>query len=208
VDSCAAGATLPPEVKGPSPPRPAVAAGKQGNVSPLDRDHLPGAVDARPACNYKSPTDSPQDGSLWDPAASRPYYRGGSPGPLNVFGPYSEDDGWAMKAKARSTPAVFQADDGTTYVVVTGSTKDPVDLVTPRAPSVARLRVVTPSPSRPAYLELEAYEPTLVFMSPGTPVISSNGGRDAIAWIVEPNVGRLDNLLNAPPATLHAVDVM
>src|SRR5262249_44063144 len=26
--------------------------------------------------------------------------------------------------------------------------------------------------------------------------------------IVEPNVGRLDNLLNAPPATLHAVDVM
>ena len=39
-------------------------------------------------------------------------------------------------------------------------------------------------------------------------MISSNGGRDAIAWIVEPNVGRLDNLLNAPAATLHAVDVM
>jgi hypothetical protein len=39
-------------------------------------------------------------------------------------------------------------------------------------------------------------------------VISSNGGRDAIAWIVEPNVGRLDNLVNAPAATLHAVDVM
>ena len=49
---------------------------------------------------------------------------------------------------------------------------------------------------------------TLVFRSPGTPVISSNGGRDAIAWIVEPNVGRLDNLVTAPPATLHAVDVM
>ena len=53
-----------------------------------------------------------------------------------------------------------------------------------------------------------AYEPTLVFKSPGTPVISSNGGRDAIAWVVEPNVGRLDNLVNAPPATLHAIDVM
>ena len=39
-------------------------------------------------------------------------------------------------------------------------------------------------------------------------MISSNGGRDAIAWIVEPNVGRLDNLVTAPPATLHAVDVM
>jgi hypothetical protein len=93
------------------------------------------------------------------------------------------------------------------YVVVTGSSKQP-DLVTPRAPSVARLRVVTPTASTPAHLELEAYETTLVFESPGTPVISSNGGKDPIAWIVEPNIGRLDNLQNAPPATLHAVDVM
>src|SRR5262249_31924232 len=165
-------------------------------------------LNARPACNYKSPTDSPQDGSLWDPAASRPYYRNGSPGPLNVFGPYSEDDGWAMKAKARSTPAVFQGEDGTTYVVVTGSTKDPLDLVTDRSPSVARLRVVTPSATRPAHLEIASYEMSLIFKSPGTPVISSNGGRDAIAWIVEPNVTRLDNLVSAPAATLHAVDVM
>ena len=113
-----------------------------------------------------------------------------------------------MKAKARSTPAIFQAEDGTTYVVVTGSSKDPVDLVTSRPPSVARLRVVTPSATEPAHLELEAYETTLTFQSPGTPVISSNGGRDPIAWIVEPNVGRLDSLVNAPEATLHAVDVM
>jgi hypothetical protein len=83
-----------------------------------------------------------------------------------------------------------------------------VDLITSRPPSVARLRVVTLSPTGPAHLELEAYETTLTFQSPGTPVISSNGGKDAIAWIVEPNVGRLDSLLNAPPATLHAVDVM
>ena len=208
IDLCGSGVTLLPEVHGTSTPRLAVVGGKQGNVYLLDRDHLPGAVDARPACNYKSPTDSPPDGSLWDPAASRPYYRGSSPGPLNVFGPYNEDNGWALAAKARSTPAVFQAENGTTSVVVTGSSKDPVDLVTPRAPSVARLRVVTPASARPAYLELEAYEPTLVFKSPGTPVISSNGGRDAIAWVVEPNVGRLDNLVNAPPATLHAIDVM
>jgi len=208
IDLCGSGVSLLPDVRGTSTPRLAVVGGKQGNVYLIDRDHLPGALDARPPCNYRSPTDSPPDGSLWDPAARRPYYRGGSPGPLNVFGPYSDDDGWALKAKARSTPAVFQADNGTTYVVVTGSTKDPVDLVTPHPPSVARLRVVTPSPNRPAYLEIEAYETTLVFQSPGTPVISSNGGRDAIAWIVEPNVGRLDNLVNAPAATLHAVDVM
>ena len=208
IDLAGSGVTLLPEIQGTSTPRLAVVGGKQGNVYLLDRDHLPGALDARPACNYKSPTDFPPDLSLWDPAASRPYYRGGSPGPLNVFGPYSEDDGWAMKAKARSTAAVFQSENGTTYVLVTGSTKDPVDLVTPLAPSVARLRVVTPSPSRPAHLEIEAYETTLVFKSPGTPVISSNAGRDAIAWIVEPNVGRLDNLVSAPPATLHAVDVM
>jgi len=68
--------------------------------------------------------------------------------------------------------------------------------------------VVTPAPGRPAYLEIEAYEPTLIFQSPGTPVISSNGGKDAIAWIVEPNVSRLDSLVTAPAATLHAVDVM
>jgi len=208
IDLCGSGVTLLPEVHGTSTPRLAVVGGKQGNVYLLDRDHLPGALDARPACNWKSPTDSPPDGSLWDPAASRPYYRGSSPGPLNVFGPYSEEDGWAMKAKARSTPAVFQAENGTTYVVVTGSTKDPVDLATPRAPSVGRLRVVTPAPNSPAHLELEAYETTLVFQSPGTPVISSNGGRDAIAWIVEPNIGRLGNLATAPAATLHAVDVM
>lgn len=208
IDLSGSGVTLLPEIRGTSTPRLAVVGGKQGNVYLLDRDHLPGALDARGPCNFQSPTDSPPDGSLWDPSAPRPYYRNGSPGPLNVFGPYSEDDGWAMKAKARSTPAVFQAEDGTTYVVVTGSTKDPLDLVTDRPPSVARLRVVTPSPSRPAYLEIEAYEMTLVFKSPGTPVISSNGGRDAIAWIVEPNATRMDSLVTAPPATLHAVDVM
>ena len=151
IDLSGSGVTLLPEVRGTSTPRLAVVGGKQGNVYLLDRDHLPGGLDTRPDCNWKSPIDSPPDGSLWDPAAPRPYYRGGSPGPLNVFGPYSEDDGWAMKAKARSTPAVFQAENGTTYVVVTGSTKDPLDLVTPRPPSVARLRVVTPSPSRPAH---------------------------------------------------------
>jgi hypothetical protein len=207
IDLCGSGVSLLPDVRGTSTPRMAVVGGKQGNVYLIDRDHLPGSLDSRPACNYRSPTDSPPDGSLWDPAASRPYYHGGSPGPLNVFGPYSEDDGWALKAKARSTPAVFQADDGTVYVVVTGSTKAP-DLVTPIAPSLARLRVVTPAPGRPAYLEIEAYEPTLIFQSPGTPVISSNGGKDAIAWIVEPNVSRLDSLVTAPAATLHAVDVM
>jgi hypothetical protein len=207
IDLCGSGVTLLPDVRGTRTPRLAVVGGKQGNVYLLDRDHLPGALDGRPACNFKTPTDSPQDGSLWDPAAPRPYY-GGSPGPLNVFGPYNDYDGWAMMAKARSTPAVFQAEDGTVYVVVTGSTKDPVDGVTSRAPSVARLRVVTPSSSGPAHLELEAYEPTLVFQSPGTPVISSNGGRNAIAWIVEPNVGRSDSLVSAPAATLYAVDVM
>jgi hypothetical protein len=207
IDLCGSGVTLLPEVRGTSTPRLAVVGGKQGNVYLLDRDHLPGALDTRPACNWKSPTDAPADGSLWDPTAGRPYYLNNSPGPVNVFGPYSEDDGWAMKAKARSTPAAFQADDGTTYVVVTGSSKQ-ADLVTPRPPSVARLRVVTSSAGRPAFLEVEAYETTLVFESPGTPVISSNGGKDPIAWIVEPNIGRLDNLLTAPPATLYAVDVM
>ena len=207
IDLCGSGVTLLPDVRGSTTPRLAVVGGKQGNVYLLDRDHLPGSLDARQACNWTSPSAAPVDASLWDPTAGRPYYLNNSPGPINVFGPYSEDDGWAMKAKARSTPAAFQADDGTTYVVVTGSSKQP-DLVTPRAPSVARLRVVTASASKPAHLELEAYETTLVFESPGTPVISSNGGKDPIAWIVEPNIGRLDNLQNAPPATLHAVDVM
>lgn len=207
IDLCGSGVTLLPDVHGTSTPHLAVVGGKQGNAYLLDRDHLPGALDHRPDCNWKSPTDEPRDGSLWNPAALRPYY-GNRPGPLNVFGPYRDEDVRGLQAKARSTPAVFQAEDGTTYLVLTGSTKDPRDFTTPLAPSVARLRVVTPSPSQPAYLEVEAYETTLVFQSPGTPVISSNGGRDAIAWIVEPNVSRVSNLASAPAATLFAVDVM
>src|SRR5215468_7066394 len=69
IDLCGSGVTLLPQVRRTSTQRLAVVGGKQGNVYLLDRDHLPGALDARPACNFKTPTDAPQDGSLWDPAA-------------------------------------------------------------------------------------------------------------------------------------------
>ncbi|HET9037261.1 MAG TPA: hypothetical protein VFN45_13685, partial [Myxococcaceae bacterium] len=54
IDLCGSGVTLLPEVRGTSTPRLAVVGGKQGNVYLLDRDHLPGALDRRPECNWKS----------------------------------------------------------------------------------------------------------------------------------------------------------
>jgi len=52
--------------------------GKQGNVYLVNRAHLPGRLDQRPACS----TDSSRDASLLSPKAQPQF---SSPGPLNVF---------------------------------------------------------------------------------------------------------------------------
>jgi hypothetical protein len=130
----------------------------------------------------------------------------GNPGPLNIFGPYSEIHAQGDQAKARSTPSVFQAGDGTTYLFFAGSTKQSDGSNTAIPPSVARIQVVV-SPGQPAFLQVDAYESSLVFKSPGTPMVSSNGSANPIIWVLEPNVYRSASLLgSAAHPQLHAID--
>jgi hypothetical protein len=174
--------------------------GKQGNQYLVDRDHMPGSVFSRPACS----TDPAADGSLVPPAAQLQF---GKPGPLNVFGPYSEDFGSLDFARARSTGAFFRAADGASFLFVSGSSKTAFNSQQTAPPCIVKLRINT-SPGRPAYLSVEASENTYSFLSPGSPWVTSNRGNDAIVWILVGNVGRSTPLVgpNVPHPVLYALD--
>jgi hypothetical protein len=133
--------------------------GKQGNVYLLDRDHMPGSLSVRPGCS----TNSAGDRSLLPPGG-QPQFNG-APGPLNIFGPYSETYTDTEFAKSRATPAYFQAADGTTYLFATGSTKQAVSSQTTVAPGVARLKIVK-SAAKPAYLAIDALQNSISVLSP------------------------------------------
>jgi hypothetical protein len=188
----------------------------------LDRNNMPGALDTMPPCHWVSsdplrkldPTASPADGSLFGPD-THSYYQSEDglgqdrPGPLSLFGPYSENCTQGNNAHGRSTPVYFQDVNGTNYVFFTGATKASASpcSATPVPPGVVRTRVVTPDPSQPAYLTIDAQDNSLSFKSPGTAVISSNGNdlTSAVLWVLEPNVYRGDSLGGSQP-TLYAVD--
>ena len=206
IDLCGSGVVLLPERSGAAVSHLLATGGKQGNAYLIDADGMSTQLDGRPACNWLGPGDEPPDTSLWDSATPRTYY-GGTPGPLNVFGPYSDTDDRGLQAKARSTPAWFRGADGTDYLLYTGTTRDAATNLVPQPPGFARLRIVT-GPSGKPFLQVDALENTLVFQNPGSPVVSSDGTQNAIAWIVDPNVNRSASLLTAPPASLYAVDLM
>jgi len=194
--------------------------GKQGNAYLIDRDNMPGRLDQRPPCHEDpnnidkplDPTADPADGSLFG-SDTYPWYRSEDglndprPGPLSVFGPYHESCMNVNYARARSTPAWFQNWDGTTYVIFTGSTKNGTCSQTSISPSVARVLVNTPDPNLPAYLTIDAVDQSLVFESPGSPVVSSNGAdiNTAIIWVLEPNRKRGDSLQGPYHPTLYAI---
>ena len=180
----------------------AVVGGKQGNVYLLDRRRLPGRLDRRPPCS----TDSATDASLLAPEA-QPHF--GKRGPLNVFGPYSDTYGAMDLARGRSVPAIFRSSDDTLHVFVTGSTKKQEASTTNVPPSLARLKVMT-APGRPAWLAVAQLERTLVFENPGSPVVTSNGSRDPVVWVLDTNARRSALLVGdgAPRPVLHALDAM
>jgi len=194
--------------------------GKGGNAYLLDRDNLPGRLDRRPDCHWVSsdvnrlmdPTAAPADGSLFGPDV-RTYYRSEDgmnqprPGPLNAFGPYTEGPTCCNHARGRTTPAFMQDVDGSVYVFFTGSTRRAVGDETPVSPSVLRTKINTPDPSQRAYLTLDAMDNSIIFRSPGSPVVSSNGNdlSSAIVWVLEPNVMRGDGLPTNVHATLYAI---
>lgn len=191
--------------------------GKQGNVYLLDRDHLPGGLERRPACS----TDATSDGSLLPP---QPQPQFGTRGPLSVFGPYSEEDAALDLARARSVPAAY-GDGRSDYLFVTGNTKQALGSSVSVPPSVVRLQVVRSGQTARArrgaqasraeraregtpYLRIDRVNKELVLGNPGSPVVTSHGARDAIVWILDENARRSALLsgADAPQPVLYALD--
>ncbi len=178
----------------------ALGGSKQGNVYLLDRDRLPGSLQRRQSCG----NDPTRDGSLLAP---EPQPQFGTRGPLNVFGPYSDRFGMGNQAKSRSTGAWFQDRAGQGYLFVSGSQKATVDSGTSIAPGLARLQLVVQS-GQPAFLRLDRVQPDLVLQNPGSPVVSSDGRRHAIVWVLDPDKPRSASLYgpDAPKPVLYALD--
>jgi hypothetical protein len=179
--------------------------GKQGNLYLLDRENLPGGLARRPDCNRSNPMAAPADGSLFGPDL-RSYY-GNTRGPLNVFGPYSENYNHVDLAKSRTTPAYFRAADGTSYLFFSGSTKTCVSCTEPQTPGFARVKVVTSS-GQPAFLTIDAYQNTLALRNPGSPIVTSNGSSNPVVWVMDTNIDRSGPLTATTAAhpTLYAID--
>jgi hypothetical protein len=80
----------------------------------------------------------------------------------------------------RSTPAYFRLPDGSPALFVSGSTRAAEDSTQAVPPGVARLRVVA-NPGQAAYLAVEATADEVAFLSPGSPVLTSNpDGADGV----------------------------
>ena len=172
--------------------------GKQGNVYLLDRDRLPGRLDRRAACS----DDASSDASMLAPHPQPQFSRRG---PLNVFGPYSEEDAALDLARARSVPAGFRDDTGAAHLFVTGNTKAAPGSAESVPPSVAKLRIVE---GAAPHLSPDRVNSSLVLRNPGSPVVTSNGARDALVWILDENAPRSAPLVgkDEPRPVLYALD--
>ncbi len=204
IDLGSGGAALLPDLDPSSTATPGlmVVGGKQGNTYLIDRARLPGGLERRPPCGE----DSASDLSLLPPE-DQPQF--GRRGPLNVFGPYSDKDAAMDVARGRSVPAYWRAPGGKSYVFVTGNTKRQEGSPEGVPPSLARLEVVT-SPGRPAHLRIDQREMRNAFENPGSPLVSSNGARDAVVWVLDENARRSASLAGpgAPNPVLYAFDAM
>lgn len=176
--------------------------GKQGNAYLLDRAHLTGGLVRRQACSE----DPTSDQSLLAPD-DQPHFS--SRGPINLFGPYSELFGMENQARSRTTPTYFRARTGKSYVFIAGSSKTGENLTTSTPPGLARLEIVT-APGKPAYLQIDQLETTQTFHNPGSPIVTSNGGDEAIVWVLDMNAPKSTPLYGsqAPNPILYAFDAL
>jgi hypothetical protein len=179
-----------------------LGGGKQGNIYLLDRDHMPGGVTKRPPCTL----DPAEDTSLLAPEVQPEWKRRG---PINLFKPFSDEIGAFDQAKSRTTASYYQDESGTPYVYVNGASKKGENFNVSAPPGLAKVRIVA-SPNEPAYLKLEKLENTQTFHNPGSPIVTSNGGRDAIVWMVDQNAPRTANLYGekAPDPFFYAFDAV
>jgi Cytochrome C oxidase, cbb3-type, subunit III len=166
----------------------------------LDRTRMPGGVIKRHPCSE----DASSDLSLLGPE-SQPQF--GTRGPVSVFGPYTEVNAMFDQARSRTTAAYFHAATGENYLFVTGSSKRGKNFSIDTPPGLARIRIVT-APAQPAYLRVDQSEQTQTFQNPGSPIVTSMGGRNAIAWVLDMNAPRLASLYGtqAPRPILYAFD--
>ena len=198
VDLASSGATLiaPPDGQALL----AAVGGKQGNAYLLGSSSFRPPGSERRACS----DDPTSDLSLLAPG---PQPQFGRPGPINLFGPYSDDDGMLDRAKARTTPAYFRDARGREFLIFVGSGKDPRDTRLSIAPGVVRLRIERPARGHP-YLKPDGTVAGLVLQNPGSPVVTSNGGRQAVIWVLDENAPRSAALTGQviPRPVLYAID--
>ena len=199
MDIAGSAPILLPELADASTPWTVAFGGKQGNVYLVDRTALARDRDARPGCSDDASTDA----SLLPPD---PQPQFGTRGPLNVFGPYTEDFGELDFAKMRSKPA-FAIDEDGRWLYVAGSTKAAIDSATSVPPSLAKVRVVAPA-GAPAYLEIAATNDEVAFVNPGSPVVGVDGEQDGVVWVIDENAPRVASLLDpaTPKPVLYAFD--
>jgi hypothetical protein len=190
-----------------STPHLATFGGKQGVVYLVDRDHLGGSLVAREHCDPNAANDVPStDLSLYS-STLLPQYSPPSPGPLSVFGPYSDKSGdnELDHAKMRTTPALFRPTSGSkagsVYVYFSGTSRDPSNLGNVVPPCLARMHVHL-APGSPAYLETDATNTVTTFRNPGSPIVTSHdGGQDAVVWVLDQNATRTDAVVPKPGFT-------
>jgi outer membrane protein assembly factor BamB len=175
-----------------------IIGGKQGNVYLVERAAMRSGERRAPCSN-----DPATDRSLHPPEVQPQF---GARGPLNVFGPYTDDFGQIDYAKMRSRPALFTDARGS-WVFVSGSTKTAPDSILNVPPSIARLRVATEG-GAPAYLAIDRVNPSVAFVNPGSPVVTSDGAREPVVWVVDENAPRTASLLDRTTSgpVLYAFD--
>jgi hypothetical protein len=124
-----------------------------------------------------------------------------------LFKPFSDETGAFDQAKSRTTASYFRDDSGTTYVYVTGASKKGENFNTSAPPGLAKVKVHA-TPNEPAFLRVDKLEMTQTFHNPGSPIVTSNGGKDAIVWMVDQNAPRTARLYgdNPPKPFLYAFD--
>ncbi len=172
--------------------------GKQGVVYLVDRDGMAEPDVGRPPCRR----DMAGDRSLHPPGL-QPHWP--HPGPLHVFGPYSDIYGQIDHAKMRTKLAYHRDAAGQPWLFASGSTKRTPSSTVSVPPSPAKLSVQTTADS-PAYLAVESMEATITFANPGPPVISSDDGDAAIVWVLDANAPRTASLVDpsTPGPVLYA----